>query len=660
MDIWRYSDWWGLNAQLRNSQRHMWHWRDWIVESLNGDLPYDEMVRCMLAADELYPGDQDRVRATGFLARNYFLFNRNQWMEETVEHVGKGLLGLTLNCAKCHDHKYDPIAQKDFYRMRAFFEPYHVRLDFVEGCLDPAENAIPRVFDGELETPTYRFIRGEEGNADESEVMRPQVPELLRFAELEIEPVTLPPVAYQPARRPWVFAAYRRRVAERIAAAEQRLGELRRRASETPEAVSEAALRAAARALDLANAEQSELEARIVYQRTLWRSEDGARDTEISRDVAARRAIRANRRLQWARAESRLAAAELQLAKLADAGAEDPKRKQALDARAKAEQARDAARVALAEPIGEAPRPEALVAAQWSATRFQHSGRDDPTIAFPSRSSGRRAALARWITDPRNPLTARVAVNHIWTRHMGRPLVASVFNFGRSGSPPTHPRLLDWLAAELIDSGWSMKHLHRLIVSSSTYRLASTTRDREASLAADPENRTWWRREPLRLESQLVRDAVLQLAGKLDCRLGGPSVPTAEQTNSRRRSLYFFHSKNERSLFLTTFDEARVTDCYRRETSVVPQQALAMSNSQLVLDAAGPIADRLSATCPDEASFIRRAFLELLGMEVSQREMQWTEAAMGRWRELAEGNMRSCRQWLVWVLLNHNDFVTVR
>ncbi len=109
MDIWRYSDWWGLGEQLRNSQLHMWHWRDWIVESLNKDLAYDEMVRLMLAGDELAPTDADKLRATGYLARNYFLFNRHQWMDETVEHVGKGLLGLTTNCAKCHDHNTTPL-----------------------------------------------------------------------------------------------------------------------------------------------------------------------------------------------------------------------------------------------------------------------------------------------------------------------------------------------------------------------------------------------------------------------------------------------------------------------------------------------------------------------------------------------------------------------
>ena len=125
MDVWRYTDWYGLGAQLRNSQKHIWHWRDWIVESLNQDKGYDRMIQEMIAADELAPEDANALRATGFLARNYYLFNRTTWLDATIEHTGKAFLGLTLNCAKCHDHKYDPITHEDYYRFRAIFE--HIR-----------------------------------------------------------------------------------------------------------------------------------------------------------------------------------------------------------------------------------------------------------------------------------------------------------------------------------------------------------------------------------------------------------------------------------------------------------------------------------------------------------------------------------------------------
>ena len=223
MDVWRYSDWWGLGAERRNSQKHIWHWRDWIVESLNSDTPYDEMVRLMLAADELCPNDLDKLRATGFLARNYFLFNRPQWMDETIEHVSKGFLGLTMNCTRCHDHKYDPFPQADYYRLRAFFEPYHARMDVVPGEADLERDGLPRVFDARLEEPTYLYVRGDEKNPDKSRVIAPGVPALLEFDKLEIQPVDLPVEAWQPQRRAWVVEASIAVTKQKVAAAEKAL-----------------------------------------------------------------------------------------------------------------------------------------------------------------------------------------------------------------------------------------------------------------------------------------------------------------------------------------------------------------------------------------------------------------------------------------------------
>jgi cytochrome c5 len=131
MDVWRYSDWYGSRAgnEIRYSQRHIWRWRDWIVESLNADKGYDRMLIEMLAGDELAPTDPDTLRATGFIGRNWYKFDRNVWMFDAVEHTAQAFLGLTLRCARCHDHKYDPISQQDYYRFRAFFEPHDVRTD---------------------------------------------------------------------------------------------------------------------------------------------------------------------------------------------------------------------------------------------------------------------------------------------------------------------------------------------------------------------------------------------------------------------------------------------------------------------------------------------------------------------------------------------------
>ena len=248
-----------------------------------------------------------------------------------------------------------------------------------------------------------------------------------------------------------------------------------------------------------------------------------------------------------------------------------------------------------------------LIGAKPAITRFRDSNFDDAEpLKFSDRSSGRRTALADWITDRKNPLTARVAVNHIWNRHLGTPLAANPFDLGRNAPPPTNPELLDWLAAELMDSGWDMKHLHRLIVNSATYRMSSAENGREANIAKDPDNVYWWRRNTIRVESEVIRDSILSLAGTLDLTKGGPSIPPENEADSLRRSLYFFHSNNDRNLFLTTFDAAMVTECYRREQSIVPQQALALTNSRLVLDSAKPIAAKIAASLKSHAPDGRR------------------------------------------------------
>ena len=285
MDIWRYSDWWGLGTELRNSQRHLWHWRDWIVESLNADAPYAEMIRLMLAADESDPADPQKLRATGFLSRNYFLFNRNQWLDETVEHVGKAFLGLTLNCAKCHEHKYDPIPQADYYRFRAFFEPYHVRVDMVPGEADLTRDGIPRVFDGVPETPTYRFVRGDENQPDKSAVVTPGIPGFLSGLPLAIRPIQLPSVAQQPERQPWVLPAHLRAAAAKVESATNALLAARRRATGPGTTASPQGpeMKLTERVLSAASADFVSVEARAAATRARWQRMD-ANGTPEERD----------------------------------------------------------------------------------------------------------------------------------------------------------------------------------------------------------------------------------------------------------------------------------------------------------------------------------------------------------------------------------------
>jgi len=669
MDVWRYSDPWGLGDQHRNSARHLWHWRDWIVESLNTDLPYDEMIRLMLAADESHPDDLELLRATGFLARNYFLFNRNQWLDETVEHVGKAFLGLTLNCAKCHDHKYDPLPQTDYYRMRAFFEPYQVRMDLVPGEADLARDAIPRAYDRNPETPTYLFVRGQETQPDRSRVMAPGVPALLGVTLPDIRPVDLPPTAWQPERRPWVLET-------QVLVARQELETVR---AETARALAKAAASTNAAASVISSAKIAVAEARLESvvrraeaQRASWKDGPTSANAANATDVARRAAVKAERREKLARHRLTLAETE-QKRTTAEAGKKD--------ALAKELATQTERLIALEKEAAQEPASSdtfsALSGAAWVPTRFLDSTKDDPAVPPQHHSTGRRTALARWITDPGNPLTARVAVNHLWNRHFGASLAPALFDLGRKGGTPEHAELIDWLACELVDHNWSLKHLHRLIVTSAAYRMDSTLAGAGAELRRDPDNRHWWRRTPIRLESQVIRDALLAHAGRLDTTHGGPTVGSSDQAQSRRRSLYFHHSNNDRNLFLTTFDEALVKECYRRETSIVPQQALALLNGRMVGDCAPDIARNLTATAPatgDEA-FVHHAFEQLLGFKPSPAELRASLEALrgpfagtsadsgGRIGTPAAENPKAqtqARAQLVWSLVNHGDFVTLR
>ena len=681
MDVWRYSDPWGLGDQHRNSARHLWHWRDWIVESLNADLPYDEMIRLMLAADESHPDDLEQLRATGFLARNYFLFNRNQWLDETVEHVGKAFLGLTLNCAKCHDHKYDPLPQTDYYRMRAFFEPYQVRMDLVPGKADLARDAIPRAYDRNPETPTYLFVRGQETQPDRSRVMTPGVPALLGVTLPDIRPVDLPPTAWQPERRHWVLET-------QVRVARQELETVR---AEAARALAKAAASTNATASVSSSAKIAVAEARLESvirraeaQRASWKDDPTSASAAETTDAARRAAVKAERREKLARHRLTLAETEQKRA-TAEAGKKD--------ALAKELATQTERLIALEKEAAQEPASSdtfsALSGAAWVPTRFLDSTKDDPAVPPQHHSTGRRTALARWITDPGNPLTARVAVNHLWNRHFGASLAPALFDLGRKGGTPEHAELIDWLACELVDHNWSLKHLHRLIVTSAAYRMDSTLAGASAELARDPDNRHWWRRTPIRLESQVIRDALLAHAGRLDTTHGGPTVGSSDQAQSRRRSLYFHHSNNDRNLFLTTFDEALVKECYRRETSIVPQQALALLNGRLVGDCAPDIARNLAATSPDpsDEAFVRHAFEQLLGFEPGPAELQAAlEALRGPFARSAgeaggkvgpatgasavkaqktqaqaqQDALMPARAQLVWSLVNHGDFVTLR
>ena len=589
MDVWRYSDWagWSDGKQIRDSQPHIWRWRDWIVESLQADTGYDRMITDMLAADERAPEDNAALRATGFLVRNYKMLSREQWLEDTVKHTGMAFLGLTVGCCKCHDHMTDPLKQTDYYALRAVFEPHQVRLDHVPGQADTAKDGLARVYDADLAVATYVFNRGDERQPQKDKVIAPGVPVFLG-GEYAASPVMLPPSAIAPQRRESVRIDLEAAAKSAVDAAppEDKI---------------------------LTDAKYHALRAVLAVERL---EDAGRRDTPEWR-AAAQAATAAQSE------EARASAARQVLA----AGTDAKKLEEARAVLTKAE----------------------AVCAQPASTAYK--AREFP--AYPAQSSGRRFALARWLTNPQNPLTARVAVNHIWARHFGAGLVPTLSDFGKAARPPANPALLDWLAAEFMSRGWSMRHLHRLICLSEAYRQSSAPgSDAAAMKQADPDNMTLWHFPDRRLEAEAVRDNILFLTGGLALTRGGPEIEQSLALTSPRRSLYFRCAAEKQPEFLQIFDGPSVVECYERKPTVVPQQALALLNSELTQSRARAAADQTIVE-KDDTALVRQAFTRFLTREPSSDEL------IACLDFLKPGTPR-VRELFFLTMLNHHEFLTLR
>ena len=635
MDVWRYSDWagWADGNQIRDSKPFIWRWRDWIVESLNDDKGYDRMLQEMLAADELCPEDPSALRATGFLVRNYKLLSREQWLEDTMNHTSRAFLGLTMHCAKCHNHMYDPIMQADYYRMRAIFEPHNVRTDRVPGQPDVAKDGLVHAFDADPKAATYLFVRGDERNPDKSHAIEPGVPASLGGV-LDIKPITLPAQAVNPDRRDFV-------IEETLAASKKALAESEATAAQASGGPPQDAVRPKLR-LEIAMARHNALLAVLAAEKL---EESGKKGTEPW-TMLARAAVAAQRTLAVKEAEGALFDAQAELT----AAQEKLKAMPAATAKSAADKLSAAVNAATAKIKAAEKALTDARAAQGVPVTTAYSPRSQTT--HPEQSTGRRLAFAKWLTDTSNPLAARVAVNQIWAHHFGQGLVPSTSDFGRNGRPPTHPELLDWLAAKLMSGKWQMKDIHRLIVTSRAYRL--TSRPDAVNAKIDPDDVLLWRFPGRRMEAESVRDNILYVAGHLDETRGGPEIDHTLGLTSRRRSLYLRSAAEKQSEFMQVFDGPSVTECYERRQTVMPQQALALANSELTQREARLLAEDITKQVgEDNPRFITDSFLRVLARRP-------TVAEISACRQFLTGTDKRSRQNLILVLFNHNDFVTIR
>ncbi|HJT77909.1 MAG TPA: PSD1 and planctomycete cytochrome C domain-containing protein, partial [Gemmataceae bacterium] len=588
MDVVRYADTAGDNADYPVPEARLY--RDYIIDSFNADKPYDQFVREQLAGDILAksgPRDRyaERVIATGFLAlsRRYATGPYELWhltLEDTIDTTGRAFLGLTLRCARCHDHKFDPIPKEDYYALYGVFASTQFPW---AGAEELASMKRPRQHFAALVPPNQAAPRLQDYAA--------------RIAHLQAEMKRLDTSGV---------------LAQRRADLDGQIASLAHRPRDARTEAEGAALRK----------ERDQVQGQI--QATLNRLQGEL--TQLQRPGAP-----AGLPVAYAVQEGTPVDAYVQIRGEVDQHG----------------------------PVVKRGVPGFL-------------GGERPAI--PAGSSG-RLELARWIASKDNPLTARVMVNRVWQHHFGRGLVATPSDFGTRGEPPTHPELLDWLAARFVESGWSVKALHRLILLSRTYQLSSA--DDDADLARDPGNRLCWRHDRRRLDAEAIRDAILRVSGTLDASRPGrhpfPPMtswgwtqhnPFKEVYPSNHRSVYLMTQRFQRHPYLGLFDGPDTnTSTAERTSSTVPQQALFLMNSAWMRDKSEAFARRLLAVKEP------RRRVELLHRLAWSRRPRPEEVEKGLWyvaayeRGLTEAGVPAGRRELeAWasycrVLLCANEFV---
>jgi len=564
LDVARYADSNGLDENVAHG--NAWRYRDYVVGAFNTDMPFNRFIREQVAGDLLEGGGQAEKHrmlvATGFLAIGPKVLAEvdkkkleMDIIDEQVETTGKAFLGMTLGCARCHDHKFDPVSTADYYAMAGIFKSTKT-MDDLKTIAKWHENEIP--------------------NPEE-------------------------------ARR---HSEHQSKIAKAKAAAEDfitRHGARLRGEGKLP-----------------------------------GESKPAAKEVETRLDAGQREELA---RLRSALSELEKASPELPSAMgVADSSPVNL----AIHLRGSTE------RLGAVVPRG-VPK---VLSRQWSKP-------------FPEKTSG-RIELAEWLASDQNPLTARVIVNRVWRWHFGSGIVPSVDNFGLLGEKPTNPELLDWLAAEFIRNGWSLKKLHRLILTSETYRRSTAISPDQARL--DPSGRLWSRWIPRRMEAEAIRDSMLEVSGLLDKTMGGSLLTV------KNREFFFNHTSRDltkydfprRSLYLPVvrnnlYDVVQLFDGTDasvangdRATTTIATQALFFLNSPLVLQCSKALAKRSAADAADTDGQIRRMHELALGRMPTSRESQRAKEFIRDATTAGGPDQTAALAGFAQILLSSNEFVTIR
>ncbi len=605
LDVARFGETNGYELDVERDQS--WRYRDYVVRSLNEDKPYDRFLMEQIAGDELDPTNFDLRVATYFVragpqhvvaGNQDEAVNRQEWLTEAMFGIGNAMMGLTVGCAHCHDHKFDPISQADYYRMQSFFAATDNH-DFKQPTSDEQR----------------QYLAAMMAHKAKLKPILDQLKVIERPYEKQIED------AKRPKLEPRYLAALNKPKAERTKQ-------------------------------DAEDAKHAERMLDVKYEELL---------AVLPADVKARRAaLRQQMHALNLQAPEPLATA---------LGVTDAKPAPAMHLLKGGDPHRLAQVVTPRFPSVLLPTdaPALLwftpVKAQLKAGEFG--------------STGRRTALARWLTRKDHPLTARVMMNRLWHFHFGRGLVATPNDFGKNGARPSHPELLDWLATEFVERGWSLKQMHELMVLSNTYQQTSHS---ERQPSQDPDNKLLSRMNRQRLDAETIRDNVLAVTGALTEQLYGASVRvplepavydnifteyepdnlwpvTPDARQHTRRTLYLLHKRNVRLPLLVAYDAPDLmSSCGARSVSVHALQSLTLMNSEFMWQQAQSLSLRLAREAATETLRIARLYELTLGRKATAQEMTMTRAFL---REQQRLGRTSGQAWadLCLATLNLNEFI---
>ncbi|MBN9517226.1 PSD1 domain-containing protein [bacterium] len=578
LDVVRYAE---TNGYERDGPKPFaWRYRDYVIRSFNADKPFDVFVKEQLAGDEMPGYNPDAVIATGF-------YRLGLWDDEPADPAqalydgfddlvtvtGQGFLGITMNCARCHDHKVDPFPHADYYRFLAFFRDIR----------------------------PFSDTRGVSSSTNMTDITPPERRKVYE-AELAVRQTKIEELGRK-------LRAVEDAAIKKMPAEDQR-------ASEGPD--------------------RPQVVAKV----------PSFLDEKAKADYAALRKDRA-----------------------------------ALEKRPRPAGQEFALSVNKCDPnppkVFVLPRGNPHAKGTEVVPGFpQVLGVPDPAVTRTATTSGRRTVLANWVASKDNPLTARVLVNRVWQGHFGRGIVPSSNDFGKLGEAPTHPELLDWLAAEFIEGGWTMKRLHRLIMTSNVYQLSAAGDD--ANLRADPANHRYWRFAMRRLTAEEVRDSVLAVSGTLNDKMHGPSVypkiprevlagqsvpgqgwPVSPAEEANRRTVYVGVKRSLQVPILATHDQADTDNsCPVRYTTTVPTQALGLLNGEFSNEMAAAFAARLLREAPgDVPAQVTRAVRLTTGRSPLPAEVAKDAAFVAEQRARHNLDERTALTRYCLLLLNTNEFV---